>query len=135
MARKCDGSMTEFQEPDGKAIAMTAICFAAIFAVILVISLGRVSLSKPIELARSENHGEKPPKANWFIAGTGAVILAAAYYIAVSIEDPFSANNRVNSQPNPGPTSRAPETKDVSNVHASSSVALLKSQSCPSGIS
>lgn len=89
---KCVGGAADFDMSiDIKAIAMTSICFAAIFAVILVISLGRVSLSKPIELARSENHGEKPPKANWFIAGAGAVILAAAYYIAVSIEDPFSA--------------------------------------------
>lgn len=89
---KCVGGETGFDMSiDTKAIAMTAICFAAIFAVILVISLGRISLSKPIELARSENHGEKPPKANWVIAGSGALILAAAYYIAVSIEDPFSA--------------------------------------------
>lgn len=89
---KCVGGETGFgMSIDTKAIAMTAICFAVIFAVILVISLGRISLSKPIELARSENHGEKPPKANWVIAGSGALILAAAYYIAVSIEDPFSA--------------------------------------------
>ena len=48
-------------------------------------------MSKPVDLLRGENRGEKPPKANWFIALCGVVILAGAYYIAVTIEDPLSA--------------------------------------------
>ena len=51
----------------------------------------QVRMSKPVDLLRSENRGEKPPKANWFIALCGVVILAGAYYIAVTIEDPLSA--------------------------------------------
>lgn len=48
-------------------------------------------MSNPIALVRSENAGEKPPKANWFLGIAGVGILGAAYYIAVSIEDPIAA--------------------------------------------
>ena len=34
---------------------------------------------------------KKPPKANWFIALCGVVILGGAYYIAVTIENPLTA--------------------------------------------
>lgn len=46
---------------------------------------------RPIEMLRSENVGEKPPKANWLFAFAGAVILAGAYYLAVKIIDPTTA--------------------------------------------
>ena len=45
----------------------------------------------PLELLRSENAGEKPPKGNLVIAILGAVILIAAYVTAVSIKSPLSA--------------------------------------------
>ncbi|MCD8355055.1 MAG: FtsX-like permease family protein [Clostridia bacterium] len=69
----------------------TILIFAGIFLFLLFVSLARVRLSNPITLLRSESSGEKPPKANWILALIGLALLAAAYYLAVSIEDPISA--------------------------------------------
>lgn len=65
--------------------------FAGIFLVILLHALFEVGKSKPIDLLHSTSVGEKPPKANWVLALLGVVILAAAYYLAVRIEDPTGA--------------------------------------------
>lgn len=73
------------------SLYQTALLFLVIFALILLNTLRQIHLTNPIELLHSENTGEKPPKANWLVAILGAVILAAAYYLAVSIEDPVSA--------------------------------------------
>ncbi|MDO5424165.1 MAG: FtsX-like permease family protein [Eubacteriales bacterium] len=78
-------------EAEPKVIGHTAARFAVIFFLLLLNTLRQIQLSNPIELLRSENAGEKPPKANWVLALAGVVILAAAYYIAVSIEDPVAA--------------------------------------------
>ena len=73
------------------AVLQTLGLFAVIFVLILLNTLRQIHLSKPIELLHSENTGEKPPRANWFLALAGAVVLAAAYYLAVSIENPLEA--------------------------------------------
>ena len=44
-----------------------------------------------MELLRSEHTGEKPPKGNWLLALVGVVVLAIAYGLAVTIEDPIVA--------------------------------------------
>ena len=46
---------------------------------------------RPVEMLKSENVGEKPPKANWILAIIGAALLAGAYYLAVAVIDPLSA--------------------------------------------
>lgn len=76
---------------ESKAIIWTLELFAVIFALILLNTLHQIRLTNPIALLHSENAGEKPPKANWLVALVGAVILGAAYYLAVTIEDPVSA--------------------------------------------
>ena len=43
------------------------------------------------ELIKSENTGEKPPKANWVLAALGVIILGVAYSLAVSIKSPLTA--------------------------------------------
>lgn len=73
------------------SIAMTALCFAVIFILILLNSLRQVHFSKPVELLHSESTGERPPKANWAAALIGAILLTAAYFMAVTIEEPMSA--------------------------------------------
>lgn len=73
------------------AITQTVMVFMAIFLLILINSLLRVRLSAPLTLLRSENAGEKPPKANWVLAALGALVLGYAYYIAVSIKSPLQA--------------------------------------------
>ena len=74
-----------------KSIAAAFLFFGAIFALLLVVSLARVGLSKPLDLLKSEAAGEKPPKANWLLAAAGVVLLGAAYYLAVSIQSPLTA--------------------------------------------
>lgn len=69
----------------------TAMIFGVIFALLFLNGLRQVSLSNPIALLRSENAGEKPPKANWLLGLAGLGILGAAYYLAVTIEDPLTA--------------------------------------------
>ncbi len=73
------------------AVTFTAALFAGIFVLILINNLFHIRLSNPMALLKSESEGEKPPKANWVFGIAGAVVLAAAYYIAVSIKNPLSA--------------------------------------------
>ena len=68
-----------------------AIYYAVIFLLIILNSLRQISLSKPVELMKSENFGEKPPKANYFLAVIGVFLLGLAYYIALFTEDPTAA--------------------------------------------
>ena len=75
--------------PEG--ILVTTAAFAAIFFLLLLNSIRRVHAGTTISLIRSENVGEKPPKANWILGVGGFVLLAAAYYLAVSITDPLAA--------------------------------------------
>ncbi len=67
------------------------ILFLGIFAVLLINSLIRVFRSRPTELLKSDRLGEKPPKANFVVAIIGALILAVAYAIALSVEQPTVA--------------------------------------------
>ena len=76
---------------DGRSVYYTALTFTVIFLIILIRNLVRVQSANPKELMASESSGEKPPKANWGLGLLGLIILAAAYYIAVTIKDPLSA--------------------------------------------
>ena len=86
------GSTADFSFTVGaKSIYQTVLLFLGIYFVIFLNTLRQVHLTNPIELLHSENAGEKPPKANWLLAVLGAILLAVAYYMAVTIEDPISA--------------------------------------------
>lgn len=74
-----------------QAVIDTLKWFAVIFGLILLNNLRQLHVSNPIELMRSEHTGEKPPKANWLMALLGAVILAVAYYMALTIKQPLEA--------------------------------------------
>ncbi|MBP0965983.1 MAG: ABC transporter permease [Oscillospiraceae bacterium] len=74
-----------------KSILHALVYYAVIFLLILINSLRQIHLANPIELMKSENSGEKPPKANYVLAVMGALILAAAYFMAVYIKEPLSA--------------------------------------------
>ena len=80
----------EFSVSIGGIATMLAV-FAGIFLLIYLNVLRQVFFSKPIELLHSESSGEKPPRANWFLAVPGAVLLGLAYYMAVTIEEPMTA--------------------------------------------
>lgn len=72
-------------------ILYTVGLFLIIFLLIMLRMLYSILRLRPVEMLRSENIGEKPPKTNWVLALVGLVVLALAYYLAVSIEDPMSA--------------------------------------------
>lgn len=74
-----------------KSIIHAMVYYAVIFLLILINSLRQIHLSNPIELMKSENSGEKPPKANYFLAVLGALIVGAAYFLAVYIQNPLEA--------------------------------------------
>ncbi len=74
-----------------EAIWLTVSFFAVIFALLFLRSLWQVRRARPLELIRSENTGEKKPKANWVFTVTGVMLLAAAYYLSVSIKSALTA--------------------------------------------
>lgn len=65
--------------------------YGAIYLLILISSLLRVRRSTAIQLMRSQAEGEKPPRANWALAVLGILLLAGAYYLAVTIREPLAA--------------------------------------------
>ena len=76
---------------DPDVIKMSALWYAIIFLLILFNTMRQIRLTNPIELMKSENTGEKPPKSNWFLTVPGILLLAGAYYMAVTIENPLTA--------------------------------------------
>lgn len=72
-------------------IFSTVKVFRVIFFLVCLNSIRQIYFSTSISLLRSEQAGEKPPKANWLLGFSGAALLAAAYYIAVSVKEPLSA--------------------------------------------
>ena len=76
---------------NGGVLLQTALLYLAIFLLILLSTLVKVGRGSAMSLLRSENYGEKPPKANAFVAVLGAVLLAVAYVMAVSIQEPMQA--------------------------------------------
>lgn len=62
----------------------TAVLFLLLLAVTLLVNLNKVRVSKPIELLRGGNVGEREPKTKWFMTLLGIVSLGAGYYIAVT---------------------------------------------------
>ena len=72
-------------------IIVTAVLFLGIFLLIMLRMIFYIFRLRPVEMLKSENVGEKPPKANWILAIIGAALLAGAYYLAVAVIDPLSA--------------------------------------------
>ena len=73
------------------AFVDTWIIFVPVFALIFIKSLIKIRKSSAVALLKSENVGEKPPRANYLFGIAGIIILAAAYYIALKIENPLIA--------------------------------------------
>ena len=73
------------------AIYSTLILFGAIFLLTLLNNLRQIHLSKPIELLKGGQTGEKEPKTKWVMTLVGLLTLGAGYYIALTTKDPLSA--------------------------------------------
>ncbi len=91
MVRILEGNATFDLSLSLPAILRTAAVFGVIFLLLFLNGLRQVHLSSAIQLLRSENMGEKPPKANWVAGVLGAVVLAIAYWMAVTIQNPITA--------------------------------------------
>ena len=74
-----------------ESMKFTLCVFLPIFALLMVKSVWQVRRAKPLELLRSENAGEKPPKANYLLGLAGLVLLAGAYYLSVSSSNAMAA--------------------------------------------
>lgn len=85
------GSVTYDLSISFRSILVTVISFAIIFALLLLNSIRQVRFADTVSLLKSENKGEKAPKANWLFGIVGLIILAVAYYLAVTIKEPLSA--------------------------------------------
>lgn len=73
------------------AMLLTAILFVGVFFLLMLRMVVSIYRSRPVEMLKSESVGEKPPKANWLLAALGLVILIAAYYLALRVEEPITA--------------------------------------------
>ena len=74
-----------------KGIFTCLIMFGIIFLMILFLNLAKIHLSRPVELLRGNNTGEKEPVAKWLMALIGFICLGAGYYLAVTTESPIKA--------------------------------------------
>lgn len=70
-----------------------AVCrtFLPIFLLLFLNALRQIRFSSTRALLESESEGEKPPKANWLLGLSGAVLLGFAYYLALVVADPVNA--------------------------------------------
>ena len=91
IVKMIDGAATLAFPFDLSALLGTAGGFAAIYALLWLVSVVRVGRSTAVALLHSEAAGEKPPRANWFLSLLGLILLGAAYYLAVSIKNPLDA--------------------------------------------
>ena len=74
-----------------KGIFTCLFMFGIIFLMILFLNLAKIHLSRPVELLRGNNTGEKEPTAKWIMALIGFICLGAGYYLVVTTESPIKA--------------------------------------------
>ena len=74
-----------------KGIFTCLFMFGIVFLMILFLNLAKIHLSRPVELLRGNNTGEKEPAAKWLMALIGLICLGAGYYLAVTTESPIKA--------------------------------------------
>ena len=74
-----------------KGIFTCLFMFGIVFLMILFLNLAKIHLSRPVELLRGNNTGEKEPAAKWLMALIGFICLSAGYYLAVTTESPIKA--------------------------------------------
>ena len=76
-----------------KGIYITFIFFTIISALILLNNIRQIHLSKPIELLKGGNVGEKEPKSKWIIAAAGILTMGTGYFMAITVSNAVSALN------------------------------------------
>ena len=71
---------------DQLVIVQEFCIFLALFGIILVRGMRQIRINGAVELFRSDNSGEKPPKANLALAVLGTVLLISGYILANSVK-------------------------------------------------
>ena len=74
-----------------RSVYMAVILYGGIFVLLFLNSLRQVRLSSAIDLLKSDNMGEKPPKGNIFLGIIGLMCIFTGYYLSVSIGNPIAA--------------------------------------------
>ena len=74
-----------------KAMVNTSVFFVVIIFLTLILNLWRLGRSKPVELLRGGNVGEKEPRINWLVVVIGVLTLGGGYFIAVWVKDSVTA--------------------------------------------
>ena len=74
-----------------KALIATLVLFSGIFLISFLNTVRQVHLSKPIDLLKGGQVGEKEPKSSWLLAVIGAICLGIGYYIALTTKSPMTA--------------------------------------------
>lgn len=73
------------------SLKISVLLFGAIYFATLLSNLIQIRLSKPIELLKGGNIGEREPKTKWLLAVIGLVTLSAGYIIALATKSPLKA--------------------------------------------
>ena len=71
-----------------EALKLTLVLFSLLFLLILIYNSIQVKFSKPINLLKAEQFGERQPKSNTWIGFIGLLLLIIGYGIALRVEDP-----------------------------------------------
>ncbi|MDD3279111.1 MAG: ABC transporter permease [Lachnospiraceae bacterium] len=74
-----------------KAIWATIPLFGIIALINLANTLFQIRLSKPVELLKGSEVGEKEPKTKWILTLIGVICLGIGYYLAATVENPVTA--------------------------------------------
>ena len=64
----------------------TVLVFAALLGFTLLLNLNKLRVSRPIELLRGGNVGEREPRTRWLLALAGVVTLGGGYYTALTTQ-------------------------------------------------
>lgn len=70
-----------------QALGVTSILFIGIGVIILIFNYIKLFFLKPIDMLKSNNVGEREPKAKWLSALLGFGCLGIGYYIAITTEN------------------------------------------------
>lgn len=89
-------NIVKFEVPLGfylswESVRASVILFVSIFLLTLLNNLRQIHLSKPIELIKGGQTGEKEPKTKWILSIIGVLSLASGYYIALTTNSPLDA--------------------------------------------
>jgi putative ABC transport system permease protein len=72
------------------SLIVTVVFFGVVFMINLIYNVFQVHVSKPVELLKGGNVGEKEPPTKWLIALIGAASLGCGYFIAITTESPMA---------------------------------------------